>query len=72
MAKQLIQRLEVANAIDEGFGSATQVSQIKTAVIEIVSALAAYAGGRRQPTEIFMPHKSYEDAHLEFNRFLYW
>ena len=72
MAKQLIQRLEVANAIEEGLGSTTQVSKNKTAVIEIVRALAACASGRRQPTEIFMPHKSYADARLEFNRFLYW
>jgi len=72
MATQLIQPVEVANPIDEGFGATTKVSKIKTAAIEIVRALVAHVSGRRQPTEIFMPHNSNEDARLEFNRFLHW
>ena len=73
MAKQLNQPLEVANRIDEVLGSAAQVSKIQMALIEVVKALAAFTCRRRcQPTENFIPHKSHEDARLEFDRFLHW
>ena len=73
MATQLIEPLEVENPIDEGLGSTTQLSKVKTAVSKIVRAMAAYASGRRgRPSGNFMPRKSYEDARLEFNRLLYW
>ena len=73
MAKQLIQPLEVANRIDEVLGSAAQVSKIQMALIEVVRALATFTcRRRRQPTESVIPHKSHEDARLEFDRFLYW
>ena len=68
MAKRLIQPLEVANRIDEVLGSAAQVSKIQMALIEVVRALAAFTcRRRRQPTENFIPHKSCEDARLEFD-----
>jgi len=63
--------LGLGNRINEIIGSAEQVSRIQMTaeVLQVVRALAGYSHRRRrrQPTENFIPHKSCEDARLEFD-----
>lgn len=73
MAQQLSEPLEVAIRIDNGLGAGAEFSRIKTAAIEVLRVLAAWTCRRGcPPAESFLPHKSQEDACLEFDRFLFW